>query len=201
MNTLFPASPNTITLPGAELLFVPALFTPQEADSLLHTLLHNIAWQQEAITLYGKTLPVPRLSAWHGDPGTQYRYSGIALSPLPWTDTLLHIKARVEQHSDGVIFNSVLLNLYRNGNDSVAWHSDDEPELGPAPVIASVSLGEQRVFQLRHRTNKTLRYSLPLPHGSLLLMRGNTQREWMHQIPKSTKPMQTRVNLTFRVLR
>jgi alkylated DNA repair dioxygenase AlkB len=113
---------------------------------------------------------------------------------------LLSIKSHIESIANGVVFNSVLANLYRNGADGVAWHSDDEPELGPAPVIASVTFGQSRPFQLRHRRDKLLKYSLLLPHGSLLLMRGETQRHWQHQIPKSAKPMQARINLTFRVV-
>ena len=190
----------TISLPGAELLFMPALFTPQEADRLLADLTGNIAWQQETIQLYGQQHPLPRLTAWYGDEGRRYRYSGIEVRALPWTNTLREIKQRIEQHTDGVIFNSVLLNLYRDGSDGVAWHSDDEPELGHAPVIGSVSFGQERPFQLRHKTDKALKYSLPLPHGSFLLMRGETQRQWLHQIPKSAKAMAPRINLTFRVV-
>lgn len=200
-----PASQNgtsqTIHLPGAELLFMPALFSPQEADSLLADLTSHIAWQQETIQLYGQQHPLPRLTAWYGDTGRRYTYSGISVNAAPWNSTLLAIKQRIEQHTDGVIFNSVLLNLYRNGSDGVAWHSDDEKELGTAPVIGSVTLGQERPFQLRHREDKSLKYSLPLPHGSFLLMRGDTQRQWLHQIPKSAKSMAPRINLTFRVVK
>ena len=187
-----------IQLPGAELLFMPALFTQTEADQLQDELNRTIAWQQETIQLYGQTHNLPRLTAWYGDAGRRYTYSGITVNATPWNDTLLTIKQRIEQHSNGVIFNSVLLNLYRDGSDGVAWHSDDEAELGDAPVIGSVTFGQERPFQLRHRDDKTLKYSLPLPHGSFLLMRGDTQRQWLHQIPKSAKPMQQRINLTFR---
>ncbi len=189
-----------IQLPGAELLFIPALFSPAEADQLLDELSKDIAWQQETIQLYGQQHKLPRLTAWYGDAGRRYSYSGITVNAAPWTNTLLTIKQRIEQHSDGVIFNSVLLNLYHDGADGVAWHSDDEKELGHAPVIGSVTFGQERPFQLRHRDDKSLKYSLPLSHGSFLLMRGDTQRQWLHQIPKSTKPMQPRINLTFRVV-
>ncbi|HNN87507.1 MAG TPA: alpha-ketoglutarate-dependent dioxygenase AlkB, partial [Pseudomonadales bacterium] len=141
-----------------------------------------------------------RLTAWYGDEGSRYQYSAVNLHALPWTPTLLNIKQRVEAHSDGITFNSVLLNLYRNGSDGVAWHSDNEAELGPKPIIASVSFGQERPFQLRHIQDKNLKYSLPLPHGSLLIMRGETQRNWLHQIPKSAKAMAPRINLTFRVV-
>lgn len=189
-----------IQLPGAELLFMPALFTHEEADRLLDELNRGIAWQHETIQLYGQEHKLPRLTAWYGDAGRRYTYSGITVNATPWTDTLLAIKQRIEQHSDGVIFNSVLLNLYRDGSDGVAWHSDDEKELGNTPVIGSVSFGQERPFQLRHREDKSLKYSLPLSHGSFLLMRGDTQRQWLHQIPKSARQMQPRINLTFRVV-
>lgn len=191
----------TLHLPGAELQFLPALFTAEEADALLHPLLHDTPWRQDTLLLYGKPTAVPRLQAWYGDAGSHYRYSGLRLHPLPWTSTLLHIKTRVEQHSAGTVFNSVLLNCYRHERDSVSWHSDDEPELGTAPVIASVSLGAPRLFQLRHRQQRHLKYHLTLPHGSLLLMRGNTQHHWQHQLPKSRVPTPARVNLTFRTVR
>ncbi len=195
------SSHQLIQLPGAELLFLPALFEQQEADALLVDLTHNIAWQQESISLYGQQHLLPRLTAWYGDEGSRYQYSAVNLHALPWTPTLLSIKQRMEAHSGGVQFNSVLLNLYRNGSDGVAWHSDNEAELGSNPIIASVSFGQERPFQLRHNQDKNLKYSLPLPHGSLLIMRGETQRNWLHQIPKSTKKMAPRINLTFRVVR
>ncbi|MCC7517369.1 MAG: alpha-ketoglutarate-dependent dioxygenase AlkB [Pseudomonadales bacterium] len=190
----------SISLPDAELLFLPSLFTQQEADALLQELTNTVNWQQERIRVHGQEHNLPRLTAWYGDTGRRYRYSGITVNAEPWSPTLLHIKSRVEEHSHGTRFNSVLLNLYRNGNDGVAWHADDEPELGTQPVIASVSFGQERPFQLRHRHQATLKYSLPLPHGSLLIMQGNTQHAWQHQIPKSTKAMQPRINLTFRVV-
>jgi alkylated DNA repair dioxygenase AlkB len=189
-----------INLPGADLLYFPEFFSPAEADQKLHALHEQIAWQQGKITVYGKEYPEPRLSAWYGEEGCGYTYSGLLHAPLPWTPLLLSIKSHIESIANGVVFNSVLANLYRNGADGVAWHSDDEPELGPAPVIASVTFGQSRPFQLRHRRDKLLKYSLLLPHGSLLLMRGETQRHWQHQIPKSAKPMQARINLTFRVV-
>ena len=144
-----PAQPSSqcIQLLGAELLFLPTLFTQQEADALLADLTSNIAWQQETITLYGQQHLLPRLTAWYGDDGSRYQYSAVNLHALPWTPTLLSIKQRVEAHSDGVQFNSVLLNLYRNGSDGVAWHSDNEAELGPNPIIASA--GDRRNHEMR----------------------------------------------------
>lgn len=189
-----------ISLPGADLLYFPAFFAPAEADSLLHELRHSVAWQQGVITVYGQQHREPRLSAWYGDAGCGYTYSGLHHDPLPWTPCLAAIKQRIEAHAGGMVFNSVLANLYRHGGDGVAWHSDDEPELGPEPLIASITFGQPRPFQLRHNTDKSLRYTLALPHGSLLLMRGQTQRYWQHRIPKSTRPLQPRINLTFRVV-
>jgi alkylated DNA repair dioxygenase AlkB len=190
-----------ISLPGAELLFFPRLFSSSKADAYLAALTNDIHWQQENITLYGQTHPVPRLTAWYGDTNSRYTYSGISANALPWNDTLLSIKQGIEEKTDGKTFNSVLLNLYRNGADGVAWHSDDEAELGSTPVIGSVTFRQERPFQLRHRHDKSLKYSLSLPHGSFLLMRGDTQKEWLHQITKSAKPMQPRINLTFRTVK
>lgn len=195
------AAGEAIALPGADLQYFPDCFSRQEADACLAGLAEGIHWQQGTVFVYGKRHPEPRLSAWYGDAGCSYTYSGLRHEPLPWTPLLGSIKSRIEQHAGGVVFNSALANLYRNGADGVGWHSDDEPELGFAPVIASVSFGQPRPFQLRHRADRSLRYSLVLPHGSLLLMRGETQRNWQHQIPKSAKTLQPRINLTFRVVR
>jgi len=153
-------------------------------------------WSQQQITVYGKHYLQPRLSAWYGD--LNYSYSGITMEPLPWTQTLLQIKSRVETllQQD---FNSVLLNLYRDHNDSMGMHSDNERELGEWPVIASLSLGEERTFLLKHKTRKDLKtIRLPLPPGSLLLMKGNTQTHWRHGIAKERRPCGPRINLTFR---
>lgn len=152
------------------------------------------AWRQERITLYGRAMPVPRLTAWYGDKG--YRYSGIDHPPQAWTKSLALIKARVES-ACGASFNTALVNLYRTGADSVSWHSDDEKELGPEPVIASVSFGATRRFQLKSRRGPE-RVSLDLEPGSLLIMRGTLQRDWAHQVPKTKRPVGPRVNVTFR---
>ena len=148
--------------------------------------------------MWGKQYSQPRLVAWYGDPDCSYTYSGITLEPLQWTDLLLDIKSRIE-YITATTFNSVLLNYYRDHRDSMGLHSDDEPELGEQPEIASLSLGEQRTFVLKHKTNKLAKpVRLKLESGSLLLMKGNTQRYWKHGLSKETRPCGPRVNLTFR---
>jgi alkylated DNA repair dioxygenase AlkB len=189
----------TLDLPEAEVVLYPAFFSASEADRLLRELRATTAWRQETIKLYGKTIDVPRLTAWYGDEGTDYIYSGIKNVPLPWTPALREVKRAVEPPA-GVVFNSVLLNRYRTGQDSVSWHADDEPEFGERPVIASVSFGGTRPFQLKHKKRKGLKASVELTHGSLLIMRGDTQMNWLHQIPKTAKPVEERLNLTFRVI-
>src|SRR5262245_31485322 len=193
-------TPQALDLPGGDVVFYPAFFPPAEADRLFRELVDTTAWRQESITLYGKPIPIPRLTAWYGDEGTGYIYSGIVNEPLPWTPALLEVKRAVEVPS-GTTFNSVLLNQYRTGQDSVAWHSDDEKEFGENPMIASVSFGGTRTFQFRHKKRKALRASVELTHGSLLIMRGATQHNWLHQIPKTAKEVAERINLTFRVVR
>jgi alkylated DNA repair dioxygenase AlkB len=192
--------PHPLDLPDGDVVFYPAFFPAAAADRLLRDLLAATAWRQERITPYGRPVPLPRLTAWYGDEGTGYTYSGIANDPLPWTPALLEAKHAVEPAA-GVAFNSVLLNRYRTGRDSVAWHSDDEPEFGENPVIASVSLGGTRTLQFRHKTRKGLKAKVELTHGSLLVMRGATQHHWLHQVPKTARDVPERVNLTFRVVR
>ena len=173
-----------LELAEAEVVLYPTFFSASVTDRLLRELRDTTAWRQETITLYGKTIDVPaRLTAWYGDEGTTYVYSGIKNVPLPWTPALIEVKQAVEPPSD-VVFNSVLVNRYRTGKDSVSWHADNEPEFGAQPVIASVSLGGTRTFQLKHRDRKGLKASVELTHGSLLIMRGGTQANWLHQIPK-----------------
>ncbi|MDX2216845.1 MAG: alpha-ketoglutarate-dependent dioxygenase AlkB [Oculatellaceae cyanobacterium bins.114] len=188
-----------IPLPDADLVLYPTLFGARESDRWLAELTQTIDWQQDWITMFGRSLPLPRLTAWYGDPGKCYTYSGITMAPKPWTESLLALKAQVDGVS-GVTFNSVLLNLYRNGNDSMGWHSDDEPELGQNPVIGSLSFGETRRFGLRHKSQKELRHSLELTSGSFLLMQGTTQHCWQHQISKTKRTITPRINLTFRVI-
>ncbi len=189
----------TLDLPDAEAVLYPEFFSPSVADRLLPELRDGTAWRQETITLYGRTIEVPRLTAWYGDAGTTYVYSGIKNEPLPWTPVLLEVKRAVEPAA-GVVFNGVLLNRYRTGKDSVSWHADDEREFGDQPVIASVSLGGTRTFELKHKRRKGLKASIELMHGSLLIMRGGTQANWLHRIPKMTRPVQERLNLTFRAV-
>jgi alkylated DNA repair dioxygenase AlkB len=174
-------------------------FSTSEADRLFRELRDTTVWRQETITLYGRTIDVPRLTAWYGDECTTYVYSGIKNEPLPWTSVLLEVKRAVEPVA-GIVFNSVLLNRYRTGRDSVAWHADDEPEFGEHPVIASVSFGGTRTFELRHKRRKGLKASVELTHGSLLIMRGTTQANWLHRIPKTARSVAERLNLTYRAL-
>lgn len=192
--------PVPLQLPDADILFYPDFLNEQDSASLLTELTETIAWRQDWITIYGRSLPQPRLTAWYGDPGKSYTYSGITMTPTPWIPALLALKAKVDAAS-GSVFNSVLLNLYRDGNDSMGWHRDDEPELGQNPVIGSVSLGGTRRFMLRHRFEKGLKHQLELTSGSLLLMQGTTQHYWQHQVPKTRRPVAPRINLTFRVIR
>ncbi|MBW4547410.1 MAG: alpha-ketoglutarate-dependent dioxygenase AlkB [Symplocastrum torsivum CPER-KK1] len=188
-----------LQLPDSDIVFYPSLLDGQESDRFFTQLTEAIDWRQDWITIYGRSMPQPRLTAWYGDHGKSYTYSGITMHPSPWTGTVLDLKAKAEEVS-GVVFNSVLLNLYRDGNDSMGWHSDDEPELGPGPVIGSVSLGGTRRFMLRHRAEKGLKHQLKLTSGSFLLMQGTTQHYWQHQIPKTKRPVPPRINLTFRVI-
>jgi alkylated DNA repair dioxygenase AlkB len=169
----------------------------QDADRLFHDLNASIAWRQEMATIMGRRVPIPRLTAWHGEAG--YVYSGIAMRPAPWTPPLLELKRCAEAHAARA-FNSVLLNLYRDGRDSVSWHADNEAGLGRNPVIASMSLGATRRFQLKHRQSGA-RVALDLAHGSCLIMAGATQHHWLHQLPKTAQPVGPRINLTFRSMR
>jgi alkylated DNA repair dioxygenase AlkB len=189
-------------LPDADLLYHRQFFAKETADRLLLDLKEKIEWTQNTIRFYGKESLVPRLEAWYGDPGKSYAYSGIHMTPTPWTEDLLEIKQAIETQT-GVNFNSVLINYYRNGKDRVAWHSDDEKELGQNPVIGSVSLGAERKFKLRHKQHKLNGHKaeILLQHGSFLLMKGPTQHHWMHEIPRTAKPIGPRINLTFRIIR
>ena len=187
-----------IDLPDAEVLLFRNLFSKNEADALFEELRQAVSWQQEKINLYGKEYALPRLTAWYGEPNKTYIYSGITVEASPWIPVILKIKERIERVSN-VPFNSVLLNRYRNGSDGVSWHADDEPELGENPVIGSVSLGEERSFQMKHKTDKNAKNkAILLENGSYLLMQGPTQHHWLHQIPKSKRSLDERINLTFR---
>ena len=149
--------------------------------------------------MYGKSHPLPRLTAWYGDMNKTYTYSGIPMTPNLWNTELIQIKKKVDQYTK-INFNSVLLNYYRSGNDSVSWHSDDEDELGDKPIIGSVSFGGTRKFRLRNKINKKLIHNIDLKNGSLLIMRELTQKYWEHEIPKTKKPVEERINLTFRLI-
>lgn len=172
-----------------------AFDTPNE---LFDQVLLNLHWRQQQIVVFNRSHNEPRLSAWYGDPGCSYTYSGITLQPLRWIEPLLKIKKTCEELC-GATFNSVLANLYRDGNDSMGWHADDEPELGPNPTIASVSFGAERRFDLRHKVTKE-KVQVILPHGSILIMSGETQAHWMHSIAKTKKVSEPRVNLTYRFI-
>ena len=188
-------------LPDADVAYWPGFFSPKVSARLLQSLIAEIPWKQNKIRFYGKESLVPRLESWHGEPGICYAYSGIEMEAKPWTKELLEIKKQIEKKS-GTVFNSVLINYYRDGKDRVAWHSDDEKELGKDPVIGSVSLGGERKFKLRHKQFKKngLKQEIILNNGSFLLMQGSTQHHWLHEIPRTAIPVSPRVNLTFRVI-
>ena len=191
--------PNLLPTDGEAFLY-PGFYAAAEAGRYFQELLAEISWRQEQVRMFGKWVEQPRRIAWHGDPGKAYTYSGLRLEPAPWTPALAYMRERLNACA-GVHFNSVLLNLYRDGRDSMGWHSDDEAELGPHPVIASLSFGGVRRFRFRHRRDKSLSpIGLDLPPGSLLLMRGATQHHWQHCLPKTARQVAPRINLTFRVI-
>jgi len=202
--SLFGSGKQTVVsfhLPDAALVLYNHFFTKEQADALYTRLLADTHWQQDDITIYGKTHLTPRLTAWYGNPGQSYTFSGTKMEPYPWTKDLLFIKEKIERQVN-IDFTSVLLNLYRGGKDSVGWHRDNEAELGNNPPIGSVSFGETRPFQLRHKFRKDLdTISIPLTHGSFLLMSGPMQHYWEHQVPKTAKEISPRINLTFRIIK
>jgi alkylated DNA repair dioxygenase AlkB len=187
-------------LPPNLLQYHPLLFDPQEQSLLMNALQEEIPWKQEHIKLFGKTHPTPRLTAWHGDTHCVYKYSGVVNQPFPWTPSLLTIKTRIESLANGATFNCVLLNFYSDGSDKMGWHSDDEKELGPNPSIASVSFGATRRFDFKHKTEANTKFSIHLESGSLLLMQGDMQHHWLHQIPTQKRIQEPRINLTFRYI-
>lgn len=180
--------------------FFPDFFTAEESDRYFNLLLEEIAWKQEPVRLMGKMVMQPRLTAWYGDPGKHYRYSGITMTPTYWTPALQEIRQRIETVSP-VVFNSALLNQYRDNKDSMGWHRDNEKSLGTNPVIGSVSFGATRTFRLRHFIDKERQVSLELTNGSFLLMCGQTQHLWEHCVPKRTRTIDARINITFRVIK
>lgn len=189
-----------VPMPDADVVLQRGFDLGAPTQVVFERLREETPWRSETVTLWGKTYVQPRLLAWYGDEGASYVYSGVRHDPLPWTPLLADLRARV-QGAAGLPFNSVLLNLYRDHRDSMGMHSDDEPELGREPSIASLSLGEVRTLVFRHKTDKAQKsWSLPLPDGSLLLMKGRTQHCWQHGISKLARPCGPRLNLTFRYL-
>lgn len=188
-----------LLLPGAELAFDPRWLPAHEADALFAALLRQVPWEVHRIRLFGREVASPRLSCWIGDPQARYRYSGALFEPCPWPPCLLPLRERLTREL-GVAFNSALANRYRSGGDAMGWHRDDEPELGPRPVIASLSLGATRRFVLKAAGGGAARLALELPHGSLLVMRGETQAGYRHALPRTARPVGERINLTFRCI-
>lgn len=187
-------------LPNSEeVLYYNNFLLKEKANDLYEILRQELDWKQYPITLFGKTFSQPRLVAWYGQKGTQYRYSKTTLIADGWTTELEEIQQSL-QTVLGTNFNSVLANLYRDGQDSMGWHSDDEKELGPQPIIASLSLGATRKLQFRKKINKTEKAAVLLESGSLLIMQGNCQQEWQHQIAKTKTVNEPRINLTFRFI-
>ena len=183
-----------LELPDAEVDYRGGFFTPDEARTLFDDLRAEIRWERHRVRIRGREVDCPRLSGWEGDEA--YSYSGLTLRPAPWTPRVAAIRRRIEA-AVGQRFNSVLANLYRDGADRLGWHADDEPELGPAPVIASASFGAPRRFLLRPKRGGAA-VPIVLEPGSLLVMRGGTQRHWIHSVPPTRRPVGPRINLTFR---
>ena len=187
----------SLSFPENLLEYFPGFLAAQKGLSLMHQFIKEVPWRQQVIQMYGKDVVTPRLTAWYGDSNKSYQFSGTKFDPVPWTPELFDLKEQI-QKATGLSFNSVLLNFYRDGNDSVAWHSDNEKELGINPHIASLSIGQVRQFEFRHKTDHSRKYGLSLENGSLLIMKGDLQHKWEHRIPKSKKLNNERINLTFR---
>jgi alkylated DNA repair dioxygenase AlkB len=191
-----------LPLADADIRYAETWLARDEADALFALLLHEISWERHRLSMFGREVDSPRLSCWIGDPGVVYTYSRTRFEPRPWTPSLLSLRKRVESFCHAR-FNSVLANLYRDGQDSMGWHSDDESELGARPMIASISLGAERRFRLRRKLPRGTRATplgLPLAHGSLLCMAGDTQRFYQHDLPKHAAVTAARINLTFRFI-
>ena len=197
MFNLFHEEPIHLNLPDAEFIYYPNFFSKEKADIFFETLLEETPWQHDEITIFGKKILQPRLTSLYGNEGKSYGYSNIVMHPHAFNNTLTFIKDEIENIINEH-FTTVLLNLYRNEKDSNGWHADNEKELGRDPVIASLSLGEERVFQIKHNTNKEVKRSIILQHGSLLVMKNGAQIHYKHQIPKASKSKKPRINLTFR---
>ncbi len=187
---------NNILAFDGELYLINGFYPDQQAQQLFKQLRQSLAWQQEKIFVYGRWLNVPRLMSWYGDKQAEYKYSGVNHQPLPWTEDLLAVKQKIQSFYPSE-FNSVMANLYRDGNDSMGCHADDEKELGENPIIASLSLGEQRLLRFRHQQTKE-KLDVPLNNGDLLIMAGEIQHHWHHELPKTKKSKAERINLTFR---
>ena len=192
-----PFGSQDLELEGGQLALFPAFLDSGSARALMDALQREVAWSQHYVHIAGRRLACPRLSAWYGDPGARYRYSGQTYDPTPFLPRLEALRVLLEENL-GTRFNSVLLNAYRDGNDAMGWHSDDEPELGEDPTIASLSLGETRRFRLRHRERCAPSRGFDLEHGSLLVMDGPTQRNWQHAVPRTRRTVGPRLNLTWR---
>lgn len=200
MNSLFPSEKISFDLPNAVIEYYPCFFNTEQSKMLFEKLLNEIPWQQDDITIFGKTHPQPRLTALFGNEGKPYSYSNIVMQPHAWNPLLMFIKNEIEEICSEN-FTTVLLNYYRDGKDSNGWHADNERELGRNPIIASVSFGAERSFHLQHNTIKDAKLKITLENGSLLLMKGETQHFWKHQIPKTAKLIAPRINLTFRIIK
>ncbi len=194
---LFPISGELLACDGSAVL-VPEFFSPLEADDHFNDLLAKTPWEQHILSMFGKQVLEPRLSAWHAEADLAYTYSGQPRTPHPFNDPLTAVRKACEAHV-GQLFNGALVNLYRSGADAMGWHSDDEPINGINPVIASISLGAERRFDLRHKRTREV-VSAILPHGSLLVMSGACQTNWHHRIAKTTREIEPRINITFRFL-
>ncbi len=190
--------PNLLPRDGIA-LYPGIIFSSHEAEDYLTTLLHSIPWQQDEVVMFGKRIVTARKTAWYGDAPYAYSYSGSTKTALPWTSELSEIKREVERHS-GHRYNSCLLNLYHHGGEGMGWHSDDESTLVRDAAIASVSLGAERRFSFKHKSEPELKTSVMLESGSLLVMTGATQRHWLHSLTKSNKIAEPRINLTFRLM-
>lgn len=189
-------SDNLLPLNG-EVFFYDQLFNVQEAAAVFRQLVETTGWKQDTMSIFGKQVKLPRLTAWYGETGAYYAYSGIANYPQPWNHLLLDIKNYIEDIT-GADFNSALLNYYRNGTDHVGWHADAEPALGINPAIASLSFGMERMFEFKHKKQSLPPIKILLTAGSCLLMSAETQHHWLHRLPKSNCAAGGRVNITFR---
>lgn len=190
----------SLLFPENLLEYYPAFVSGKESSTWVEQWIGEVPWREQSMRMYGKDVLAPRLMAWFGDTDKSYTFSGTRFEPFAWTTELSDLKNRIEMKT-GHKFNSVLLNYYRNGNDSVAWHGDNEHELGQNPVIASVSLGQERRFEFRYRADHSRKYGLTLENGSLLVMKGDLQHTWEHRVPKSKTLNGPRINLTFRTIR